>query len=136
MAFGEVNDVDVVADTGAVDGVVVVAVDADEFASADGDLGDVGEEVVWCAAWVFADEAAWVGADWVEVAQDCYVPVVVRDAVVTQDLFDHKLCLPVRVSNANANTTGFGEWKCFRVTVNGRRRTENERLGAVCFHCF
>ena len=48
---------------------VVVAKDAEFFELADADLGDVGQEVVGDAAGVFADLAAGVRADWVEVAQ-------------------------------------------------------------------
>ena len=70
VALGKIDDVDVVAHAGAV-GRVVVAADApaDVGASTDGDLRDVGHQVVRHAARVLADQSALVRADRVEVAQ-------------------------------------------------------------------
>lgn len=76
VALCEVEDVDVVADGGAVVGGVVVAKDEQLFALPDGHLGEQREEVVRDALGVFAHDAAGVRAGRVEVAQEGGVPVV------------------------------------------------------------
>ena len=58
VSFGEVDDVDVVAQAGAVGGVVVGAEDADPVELADGDAGDERHQVVRDARGVFTDESA------------------------------------------------------------------------------
>ncbi|KAG1648410.1 hypothetical protein GQR58_029859 [Nymphon striatum] len=90
VAIGQIAHVDVVADGRAVGGVVVVAEDLERVAAANGDLHDERHEVVWFADRVFADQAARVGADRVEVAQvDRGQLAVFGD--VADDLFDHEL---------------------------------------------
>lgn len=76
MAFSEVDDVDVVADAGAVVCRVVVAENSQQLQLADGDLGNVRHEIVGLAVGVFADAAADVRSDGVEVAQRNYVPTL------------------------------------------------------------
>lgn len=98
VALCEVEDVDVVADGGAVvggvvcgqfcehafsvrvtnmgDGAPTVAKDEQLFALPDGHLGEQREEVVRDALGVFAHDAAGVRAGRVEVAQEGGVPVV------------------------------------------------------------
>lgn len=73
VALGEVEDVDVVADRGAVFGGVVVAEDEEFLALADRDLGEEWEEVVGYALWVFTHDAAGMAAGWVEVSEESCV---------------------------------------------------------------
>ena len=65
----KIDDVDVVAHARTVGSLVVIAENLESFEPADGDLGDVGDEVVRDALRVFADVAAFVRANRVEVAQ-------------------------------------------------------------------
>ena len=74
MPLRKIDDVDVVAYARAVGGVVVIAEHLESFEPADGDLGDVGDEVVRDPIRVFADETGLVGTDRVEVAQEDDVP--------------------------------------------------------------
>ena len=91
MSPGEVDDVQVVADSGAVRGGVVVAEDAELFPTAHGDLGDERQQVLGLADGIFADFAARMGAHGVEVAQDRYAPVGVGGMQVVQHAFDDEL---------------------------------------------
>ncbi len=97
VAAGQVDDVDVVADAGAVGGVVVVVEDAQLLKLADGDLGDVGHQVVGDAGGVLAHGAALVGADGVEVAQQHDAHVGVGPLHVGQDVLDLALGAAVGV---------------------------------------
>ena len=87
MSLGEVDDVDVVAQAGAVGGVVVVAEHADLLELADGDARDERHEVVRDAGGIFADEAARVRAHRVEVAEHRHVQL----GVDPRDVGEHDL---------------------------------------------
>ena len=67
MAPCKVDHVDVVAHTRTVGGGVVVAEHADALELAGGNLGHIGKKVVGDALRIFADKAALVGADRIEV---------------------------------------------------------------------
>ena len=117
MAAGQVHDVDVVAHAGAVGGGVVVAEDVDFFQLADGDLGDVGHQVVGDAVGVLADEAGLMGTDGVEVAQQGHVQLRVSLADIGQDALGEGLGGAVGVGGGtNGEILGDGHsWR-------GRRR--------------
>ncbi len=85
MTPGQIHNVDVVTHTGAVRGGVVVAKDVHLFQLAHSHLGDVGHQVVGDAVGVLADQAALVGTDGVEVAQQRHVQAGVRLADVLQN---------------------------------------------------
>ncbi len=68
MALGEVDDVDVVAEAGAVGGCVIVAEDIKLGEFAGGNFHDVGYEVVGDTVGVLAEETGGVVADGVEIA--------------------------------------------------------------------
>ena len=84
MAFGQVHHVDVVAHAGAVGRGVVVAKHGQLGQLAYGHLRDVGQQVVGNAVRVFADQAAFMGAHGVEVAQDGDAPARVCSGQVSQ----------------------------------------------------
>src|SRR5690606_36734068 len=86
VGVGQVHDVQVVAHAGAVDGGVVIAEDLQALTSANGDLGDVGHQVVGGALLFFADAAAGMGADRVEVAQQDGAELGLRGAPVFDQL--------------------------------------------------
>ena len=100
MALGKIHHMDVVPDAGAVGGGVVVAVDAEILPAAHSHLGDEGHQVVRNAPGVFADAAALMGADGVEVAKQGHAPAAVRGAHTGQDLFGHVLGPAVGVGAA------------------------------------
>ena len=69
MALGKVYHMDIVPYTGTIVGVVVVAVDTQILPSANGNLGDVGHQVIGNTPRIFADFTAFVGANGVKVPQ-------------------------------------------------------------------
>ncbi|MNL57724.1 hypothetical protein D3C87_1813090 [compost metagenome] len=81
----------IVAHARAVGGVVIVAKDPQEWLTAHRHLGDEGEQVVGQIARAFADLAAGVCADRVEVAQRDGAEGGVGRADVAQHLFHHQL---------------------------------------------
>jgi hypothetical protein len=76
---------------GAVPGGVIVAVDVELGEPADGDLLDVGQQVVRYPLGVLSDLAGAVRADGVEVAQQDDAPLRVRAVVVTRHILKDKL---------------------------------------------
>ena len=91
VPVGEVDDVDVVAHAGAVRGGVVVAEDAEAGAFADGNLGDVGHEVVWDAVWVFTNKTRFVGANWIEIAKEGCLKFRIGICIILHDFFNEIL---------------------------------------------
>ena len=97
MPTGEVDHVDVVANTCAVRCGVIVSKDTYRLKLPDGDLGDIRDKVVGDALRVLSDEAADMCADGVEVTQQYDVLLVVAKVEVGQNLLKHALGLSVRV---------------------------------------
>jgi len=91
VSFGEVHHVDVVAHAGAVGRVVVAAEHLHLGPLADRHLRDVGHQVVRHPARVLADQAAFVRAHRVEVAQAGDLPARVGLLQVVQDALAHQL---------------------------------------------
>jgi hypothetical protein len=97
VSLREVRDVDIVADRGAVFGGVVVAEDGEVGTTADGDLGEVGEEIVGDTEGVFAEGAAWVGSCGVKVAEGGGFPGWVCGYKVLDDVFAGDFCSAVGI---------------------------------------
>lgn len=146
----EIEDVDVVADCGAVFRGVVVAEDEEFLALSDGDLREEREEVVWYAEGVFAHDAAWMGAGGVEVAEESGVPflgfvffagflggIALRGDLVGDDAFDGGFCAPVRVGWADRAVFWDGDHvlEACRVAVDGGGGGEDDVCYVVLFHC-
>ena len=104
MAERQIHHVDIVAHARAVRGVIVVAIDAQARQLADGNLGDVGHQVIGDAVWILADAAAHITrrmrANRVEVAQQDDAPAVVRTVEVAEDLLDHQLGAAIGIGHA------------------------------------
>ena len=132
MPLGEVDDVDVVAHAGAVGGRVIVAVDREALELAGGHLGDIGEEVIRDAVRVLADEAALVGADGVEVAQQRDAPVLVRHPEVAEDVLDHQLGRAVGVGGREGEV--LPDRDRFGRAVNSGGGAEDQVLDPVFLH--
>jgi len=93
----EVLDVDVVAQCGAVGGVVVATEDPQLLELADRDLSDEGHEVVRDPLRVLPDRPRRVRPDRVEVAQQGNPPARLGHGDIAQHLLDHHLRPPVGV---------------------------------------
>ena len=96
VAIGEVHHMDVIAHAGTIFGRIVVTKNGQRFATANGDLGDVGHQVVRDPLRVFPHVARRVGADRVEVAQQGNAPLRLGFLQVGQDLLHHQLAFAVR----------------------------------------
>ena len=133
VSLGQIHHMDVIPDAGAVGGRIVVAVDTELLPAADGHLGDVGHQVVGNAPGVFADHAAFVGADGVEVAQKHNAPFLVGESHAGEDLLGHVLCPAVGVG-AVAGAAGFPQGHLVVAGVDGSRGRENDLLAAHVRH--
>ena len=71
MAFGEVNNVDIIAAASPVFGRIIITVDAKLLALAARNLHNNRYKVVWDSIWGLAEETGWVSADRIEIAKEC-----------------------------------------------------------------
>lgn len=132
MPERQIDNVNVVAHAGAIRRRVIVAPDLQLLAPADGDLGDEGHQVVRDALRVFADQAAFVRADRVEVAQDADPPGGVGAVEVAQHVFDDQLGPAVGVGCRERVI--FGQRQALWVAVDGGGGTEDEGLDTAFAH--
>ena len=98
MALGQIHYMDVVPNTRAVRGRVVVAEDIETLAAAHGHLANVWHEVVGAPLGILADQTAFMGADRVEISQKGDPPIRIGDINVLKNLFDHELGVAIRIS--------------------------------------
>ena len=123
---------DVVADAAAVRGGVVGTEDLYLLELAAGDLADDGHEVVGDAFGVFANSAAGVRANRIEVTQDADTPAALRARQVKEHLLDHGFAVAVGVGGLDAFLLGDGY--ALGVTVNCRRGAEYQGFAVVLLH--
>ena len=125
VGFGQVHDVDVVADARAVGRRIVVAEDREAFAQSGGGLRDERHEVLRHAARQFADQCRGVSPDGVEIAQgDALHPGIGGDRVA-QDVFAHLLGVAVGRGGRLAGRL-FGHGLLLGLAVDGARRREDD----------
>ncbi|ABA48535.1 hypothetical protein BURPS1710b_3148 [Burkholderia pseudomallei 1710b] len=133
VAAREIDDVDVIAHAGAVGRRVVAAEHAQLLELAHRDLRDVRHQVVRNAGRVLADEAAFVRADRIEVAQRRDAPGRIGGFDIAQDLLGHQLRLAVRVGRRKRER--LVDRRALGYAVYGRRRAEHDPLhGALAHH--
>ena len=133
MTRCQVAHVDVVAHAGAVGGGVVVAKDLNGLELTDGDLGDVGHQVVGDALGVLADQARRMGTDGIEVTEQHDVPLGVGGVDVHEDLLNHPLGPTIGVGRGLLGVL-FGDRRIVRIAVDGRRAREDDGLTTVVAH--
>jgi len=100
---------------------------------ADGDLGDVGHEVVGDAGGVLADASGRMRADRVEVAQLADAPTVVGSIKVIQNLLDHHFGAAIGVADA-ANFHVLHQRRNVVGAVNRSRGAEHNAADVVRRH--
>ena len=133
MTLCEVNYVDVITDAGPVRCVVVIAEYVDALALAGSYLRDVREKVVRDALGIFADEAARVCADRVEIAEQHDLPLVVAPPDIREDPLLHGFRCAVRICGL-AERAFLGDRDESRIAVDCSGRRENDLLYAVLPH--
>lgn len=134
VAASEVDDVNVVAKTGAVGCFVIVAKDMKLGEFAGGDFHDVGHEVVRDAVGVLTEETGDVVADGIKITKGDDVEFGVGHAKVFQDFFDHVFGLAVGVGELDASRKGFDALFDALVAINGGGGRENKLLHIVGLH--
>ena len=133
MTLCQVNHMDVVPDTGAVVGGVVVAEDAQLLPAANGGLGDEGHQVVGNAPGVLAQQTGLVGTDGVKVPQQNHAPLGVGVGNAGENLLGHILGPAVGVGAA-AGAAGFLQRHFVVGGINGGRGGEDDGLHVEGLH--
>ena len=134
MTFGEVDDVDVVAEASAVVGCVIVAEDIEFGEFAGGNFHDVRHEVVGDTVGVFAEETGGVVADRIKVAKSDDVEFGVGGGEVFEDFLNHVFGFAVGIGELDAGRHGFDALFDALVAIDGGRRGEDEVFDIVGLH--
>ena len=129
MGVGQIGDVDVVADAGAVGGGIVVAVDADGGAAAQGHIEDEGNQMgLGFVGFAAGDAAGAFGcAGHIEVAQGGEAEAM--NAVKPgEHVFDQQLGFAVSIGGLEAGI--FSDGNGFRLAIDGGGGGEDDACGA------
>ena len=102
--------------------------------TADGNLRDIGHEVVGDAGRIFADETARMSADRVEIAQEGDRPVRVGFGGVAQDLLAHILRPAIGVG-AHTGVRILPQGHFVITGIDCGRRGENNVADVMVLHC-
>lgn len=121
MTARKVDNVDVVAYAGAIGGGVVVAEHLNALQLSNGNLGNVGKQVVWDVLRVFADATGNVRTDGIEVAKQNDVPFAVSAIEIGQNALEHNLGFAVRIG-CFVKWAFLGDRDHLGLTVNRRGR--------------
>ena len=70
VAGSQIHHVNIIPDAGPIGRVIIAAPDVQPVAPPDRDLGNKGDEIIGDAFRILADQAALMGADGIEIAQD------------------------------------------------------------------
>src|SRR5579863_2147551 len=136
MGFGEVGNMNIVADAGAVGGGVIVAIDADSGAAAESDIEDEGNEMGLGFVGFAADDGA-IGtlgrAGYVEIAERGTAETV-DEGEPGQHALGEELGLAVGVGGSEFCI--LLNWNDFRLSVDGSGGGEDEPAGAGGDHGF
>ena len=133
MAFGKVDNVDIVADTCAVGCIVVIAEDMDHLELAGSNLCHIGQEVIGNTLGIFTDETADMSTDRIEIAEQHDAPLIISTPDIGQDALLHRFCLSIGIGRdpfgalfSNRHKGGIAVYSC--------RGGENDLLAAVLSH--
>ena len=77
MAVCQVNNMDVVTDTGAVRGIIIIAKYAEAYQLADCHLGNIWKKIVRDSLRIFTDTSGFMGSDRVKVTEQHNLPVLI-----------------------------------------------------------
>ena len=117
MADSQVYHMDVVTDASAIRGIVIITEDTQTLQFADGNLCHVRQKIVGDSFGIFADQAALVGTDGIEVTQQNHVPLRICSVQVHQNLFQHPFGPAIRIG-AGSFRAFFCDRDLSRIAVN------------------
>ena len=126
MAFSEIDNVNVVTYASAIGRWIVIRPDIEKFEFACCNLGDVGHQIVWSALRVFTDQARFVGADGIEVAQPGDAPVGFGVVKIGEDVLDHEFAAAIGIGRGTREV--FADRDAGWVAIDGGGGGEDEGL--------
>ena len=133
MAQGQVYHMEIIPNAGAVGGGIVIAVDGQMIPLTDGNLGDIGHQVVGNAVGCFADQARGMGANGIEVPKQYGRQLLVCLAGIGENLLDHQLGGAVGVGGG-AGGHILGEGGLIVFSIHRCRGGEHNGLAAELLH--
>ena len=135
VAERQIDNVDIVAHAGAVEGGVVVTEHGKLGQFACCHLANVGQQIVRNAVGLLADAAAGVRANGVEIAQQNHAPFGVGCVEVGHHTFHHLLGCAIGIGGF-AERGGFGNRHGIRVAIHGGGGAEHDAFHARALHFF
>ena len=120
MAFCQVHHMDVVAHSGPIRRVIIIAKYIEMFQLAHCHLGNIRNQVVGDPLWILADQAALMGSDGIKVAQKDHIPLIIRGMQVSEDLLQHSFGASVRIGDLPLRAV-LGNGNLGRIPVHGCR---------------
>ena len=119
MAQSQIDNVDVVTNSSSIVCLVVVSEHLNMVPSSDGNLRNVGDQIVRNSSRVLSDSSTRMRADRIEVAQERNVPRAVRDVQIAKNLLDNILRAPVWIRRTSCRLILRNRDSC-RITVDRR----------------
>src|ERR1700751_2029546 len=92
MSGRQVHDVDIIPDAGAIGRIVIISKNIHALAPSNGNLGNERKQIVRNAVGIFADQAALMSADRIEVTKNPDRPAWVARKNVAQHVFYDEFC--------------------------------------------
>ena len=132
VALSEINDVDIVPDSGSIASGVVVSEHPQSLKFANGNLRNIGHQIIGNPVGIFPDPAGWMRSNRVEVSQQGHTPTRIRGDEIRQHLLDHQFGPSIRIGRTHRKV--LSNWHSVRIAVHSRRTTEHHRSDACSVH--
>ena len=120
---------DVIAHTRTIRCRVIITKDGQVLAPSYGDLRDIGHEIVRRVARIFTQQASFMRASGIEIAQRCNAPLGIGLHQVCQTLLDDELGAAIGIGHRQRRI--FRDRHAFGFAIDGGGRTENQFAHAV-----
>ena len=134
MTESEIDDVNVITNTGTVTSIIIITINSEFFNFATSDFHNDWHEIVWNTVWIFTKKTGFVSANWIEVTQNYYRHFWTSHRFSFQDFFDHVFGFTVWISNGDTGSEIFTKLAGILRAVNGSGRAEDDFIDLKFSH--
>ena len=132
MSVGKINNVNVITHTRTVGSIVIVSENREALKLTAGNLGNIRKKIVRNSLRIFADQAALMRTDRIEITQYGYAPLRIGNADICENTLDNQFRFSVRVCSGKREI--LTDRHTFGLAVYGCRRAEHNQLDIVLCH--
>ncbi len=133
MASCQIHHMDVITHTGSIQSIIVIAEYADAFQLSNGHLCHIRQQIVGDSLGILSDPAGFMCTDGIKVTKQDHIPLRIGLLNIHQYLLQHGLGLSIRIGRRLLWTV-LCDRNLQRISVYGRRRTEDDIFHAVLSH--